>query len=198
MEWRGWEVTTSLRHHWASPHREHLNPWPTLTLPFHHHHHGRLGPRRVRDMAAAQRLHCQAGNAAARWGNGSRTKKGKSGFTDSGLVGLESFIMKSPVTRPQRAPYRPAAANKTTRLHHSGPLLTSFEREWIVWDSVTLRKHSPLRGKGKVGCRLVGLQFASHLDWTSTGERALQKKDTHKKNPRPNLSCFHTCLNRLS
>lgn len=52
--------------------------------PSRRRHHGCLGPRGVRDMAAAQRLRCQAGNAAARWGNGSRTKKGKSGFTDSG------------------------------------------------------------------------------------------------------------------
>lgn len=61
-----------------------LEPLTHVPLPSHHYHHSHLGPKGVRDMAAAQRLRCQAGNAAARWGNGSRTKKGKSGFTDSG------------------------------------------------------------------------------------------------------------------
>lgn len=81
-------------------------------------------------MALAQR-HCPA-RLGMQWhcgGIGRGTKKGKRGFTDSGLIGLESFIIKSPVSLQQKAPHGLAVANKTTTLYNSRPLLTSSFEE---------------------------------------------------------------------
>lgn len=83
-------------------------------------------------MALARR-HCPA-RLGMQWhcrGNRRGTKKGKRGSIDSGLIGLESFIIKSPVTLQQKAPHRLAVANKTTAFYNSRPLLTSsFEEKW--------------------------------------------------------------------
>lgn len=93
-------------------------------------HHGRLGPKGVRDIGLVLG-HCPArlGMQQHCGGNGMGTMKGKKGSSDSGLIGLESFIIKSPVTLQQKAPHRLEAANKTTTLCKSRPLLTSsFEK----------------------------------------------------------------------
>lgn len=80
----------------------------------------------------------QAGNAVALWGDWERDKEGgKRGSSDSGLIGLESFIIKSPVTLQQKATHGPAVANKITTLYNSRPLLTSsFRGEMEVGDLV--------------------------------------------------------------
>lgn len=71
----------------------------------------------------------QAGNAVALWGDRERDKAGEGGLHWIRLAGLESFIIKSPVTLQQKAPHRLEGANKTSTLYNTRPLLTSSFQE---------------------------------------------------------------------